>query len=336
MKKYFIISLLFLAGCSSVQETILPKSESANGQKALDDLYNKGKSERLAGNPNECLKTFGKLIDLRKSVQDSLLAYSLYQSGLCHEMKTEYDRAIAVYQDALRVKAVVNSELALLEIPSRLAIAYERIGDPSTANNYYQLVKKYVDGLKKDKRIINSKKEYYAETLFQMGTIANNYMPLKTDDKNILATDFVSYLKSVRYSQEYLMLVLELDVDPYAEYAFKQMINNFQSTFNYINNLPLEDSGDELLAKRDRQNKQKEMCESLAHHIDDFETEAAIQKKSKRDDYKEIFAKLKEIKLGLDSIINERPIGEGLTLEAQKLKEPKIDGTFAPVKGEKE
>lgn len=329
MKKYLVLFCLLTACASKPPQESDSKNSRAN--QTLDELYQRGKSERIKGSPKECLETFSKIIDLRKTVRDSLFAYSLYQSGLCHEMLSEYDRAIAVYQDALRVKAVVNSELALLEIPSRLAISYERLSDPDTANSYYLKVKKYVENLKKDKRVFSSKKEYYAETLFQMGTIANNYQPMKIDGENKIANDFSNYLKSISYAQEYLMLVLEIEVQPYAEYALKQMINNFQSSFDFIKKTPIDSTDDGIVAERNRQARQKEMAEILAHHIDEFETESAVKKKSNREDYKEIFAKLKEIKTGIDDLIIERPVGEGLTPEAQKLQEPKKEGTFAPV-----
>jgi len=332
MKKYLVIFCL-LTACASTPPIEIERGRP-RAQQTLDELYQRGKSERIQGSPKECLKTFSKIIDLRKTVQDSLFAYSLYQSGLCHEMLSEYDRAIAVYQDALRVKAVVNSELALLEIPSRLAISYERLGDPDTANNYYLMVKKYIENLKKDKKIFSSKREYYAETLFQMGTIANNYQPMKIDGASKPSNDFSNYLKSISYAQEYLMLVLEIEIQPYAEYALKQMINNFQSSFDFIKKTPLDSADDDVVAERDRQSKQKEMSETLAHHIDEFETESAVKKKSNREDYKEIFVKLKEIKAGIDDLINERPAGEGLTPEAKKLQDPKKEGTFVPVDGE--
>ncbi|MES2769078.1 MAG: tetratricopeptide repeat protein [Bdellovibrionota bacterium] len=336
MKNFLLVGLVFLNSCTSTPESKITekKHEISRSAQTLDELYQRGKSERIQGSPKECLKTFSKVIDLRKTVQDSLFAYSLYQSGLCHEMLGEYERAIAVYQDALRVKAIVNSELALLEIPSRLAISYERVQDVATANNYYLIVKRYIDDLKKNKKSFNSKKEYYAETLFQMGTIANNYQPTKSSDPGILAQDFSSYLKSISYAQEYLMLVLELEVQPYTEYALKQMVTNFQSSFEFIKNIGLDSGDDEVVAQRDRQMRQKDMSTILAHHIDEFETESSVQKKSKRSDYKEIFSKLKEIKTGLDAIINERPIGEGLTLEAQKLQDPKKEGRFVPIKNE--
>lgn len=318
----------FLSACSSEEKADLGYSRA---QQTFDELYQRGKSERIQGNSDECLKTFNKIIELRKTIQDGLYAYSLYQSGLCYEMKNQNDRAIAVYQDALRVKSIVNSELSELEIPSRLAVAYSRIGENEVAEKYYAQAKKYIEQLKISRKPFTTKKEYYAEVLFQMGTIASQYKLNQGGNQ-----DFQSYLKSVGYSQEYLMLVLEMNVAPYSEYAFKQMITNFQNTFNIIKNIPMEDLKDTVVAKRYRQQKQKEMSEMLAHHIDEFETAAVVQKKSTRGDYKEIFAKLKEIKSGLDSLINERPEGEGLTPEAKKLQNPKKEGTFAPIPGEKE
>src|SRR5688572_23518945 len=116
--KFLIFLLLGLTACTTSDPVleVAPQAAAPKAQQALDDLYQKGKSARIQGLADDCLKTFNKLIDLRKTRQDSLFAYSLYQSGLCYEMKNEFDRAIAVYQDALRVRAVVNSELTLLEI----------------------------------------------------------------------------------------------------------------------------------------------------------------------------------------------------------------------------
>ncbi len=332
MKFTFVLLFFVLSACSSapVMEEGIPRA-----QQTLNDLYQRGKEERISGKPDECLKTFNKIVELRKTVKDSLFAYSLYQSGLCYEMKSQYDRAVAVYQDALRVSAIVNSELSLLEIPARLAIAYERTGDATVAKTYYEKVKTYIDALKKDKGTLLNKKAYYAETLFQMGTIANNYLSSLSSEASEIH-DFSSYLKSISYSQEYLMMVMELEVQPFSEYAFKQMVNNFQSSFNFINNIPQENLEDEVLAKRLKQSKQKDMSTILAHHIDQFEIQSVIQKKSKRADYQEIFKNLSDIKAGLNKIINERPVGEGLTPEAQKLQDPKKEGRFVPVEGDTE
>jgi tetratricopeptide (TPR) repeat protein len=329
MRKILILlSLFLLAGCSHPK---VEESKPSGSQQTLDDLYQRGKAERIKGSADDCLKTFGKIIDLRKTIQDGLYAYSLYQSGLCYEIKNQNEKAIAVYQDALRVRAIVNSELADLEIPSRLAVTYSRIGDGAVAEKYYTQTKNYIQHLKNKENQLQSKKEYYAEVLFQMGTIANEYQSSKENN-----SDFESYLKSIRYSQDYLMLVLELNVQPYASLALTEMINNFQKTFDQIKNLKKDNSDDSVVAERNKQMIQKNMSEQLATHIDEFETISSVEKKSKREDFKEIFAKLKEIKIGLDSIINERPLGEGLTPEAQKLQEPKIKGNFAPIKGDKE
>lgn len=327
MKNIFILTLFVLSGCSLLS----PESPKEAPQKShiLDDMYQQGKAERIKSNSRECLKTFNKIIELRKTIQDGLYAYSLYQAGLCYEINNENDRAIAVYQDALRVKSVVNSELSELEIPSRLAVVYSRLGEADVAEKYYLQTKKYIAELRNRQDQFQSKKDYYAEVLFQMGTIANEYKESKeTRD------DFGSYLKSIRYSQDYLMLVLELNAKPYAELALVQMINNFQKTYEFIKNLKIETLDDQAVADRNRQDAQKQMSDQLASHIDEFETVSAVERKSKRADYTEIFAKLKEIKIGLDSIINERPVGEGLTPEAQKLLDPKKKGTFVPVKGE--
>lgn len=333
MKIVITLSILISVAACSTAEVV---EDNSRAHQTLEELYQRGKAERISGAPDECLKTFNKLIDLRKAVKDSLFAYSLYQSGLCHEMKLDYDRAIAVYQDALRIKAIVNSELADLEIPSRLAISYERVGESQIAKNYYTKVKNYIEKLKKNKKDLLEKKEYYAETLFQMGTIANNYMPGKIAGISDEKQDFTNYLNSISYSQEYLMMVLELDVKPYAEYALSQMVKNFESSYEFVKQLPLEPLEDEVVAQRLRQVKQKDMSTILAYHIDRFEIESSVQKKSKRKDYQEIFNKLTFIKKSLDDFINERPIGEGLTPEAQKLQDPKIEGKFVPVEGEAE
>lgn len=317
--KVYLTIFSVLVGCSSAQKKAITSVD------ALDQLYQRGKSERIQGRPADCVNTFTKIIEMRKEIKGSLYAYSLYQAGLCYEMLEQYDRAIAVYQDALRVRAIMSSELATLEIPSRLAIVYTRIGEPSVADTYYLQTREQVKALKDQKRF-QKNKEHYADVLFQMGTIASQYT-----NKND-ALDFVSYLQSVRYSQEYLMLVVELEVRPYSEYALNQMVDNFNKTFELIKSLPIEKAQDQIVAERNRQNLQKEMSELLISHIDQFEVAQAVQKKSKNPNFALIFQKLKDIKSGTESLIAQRPIGEGLTPEAKILMQPRKDGQMVPVK----
>jgi tetratricopeptide (TPR) repeat protein len=321
MKKLWFVTLAILSAC-----TVAPVHTTYDfgAQKTLKDLYERGISEREAQQPDNCLKTFGDLIELRKGVKDSLFVYSLYQSGLCYEMKNKLDKAIAVYQDALRVKGVVPEEFSQLEVPSRLAICYSKMGENKVSDQYYQQSKKYLEYLQKNKYVMGPHREHYAEVLYQMGIITNDFKS---------GADFESYMKSIRYSQEYLTLAMELGVEPYSHYAAQQLMDHFQNTYNYITQLQPEKADDIVSARANQEEKQR-LSAVLSHHLDQFVSFLHEQRQVNSPEYKPLFSKLQDLQDSLTKIIAERPLGEGLTPEAQKLQDPAIKGRLIDVPGE--
>ena len=327
MKQYLLAAILLMfVACSSPQ--IRTERHDYGAKQALGEIYQKGITARENNDAKTCLSTFHDLIELRKAVKDTLYVYALYQSGLCYEMQNNVERAIAVYQDAVRIKGVVPKEFYELEVPSRLAICYSKMGDQKVAESYYQKSKKYLTALQKDKKELNAHRERYAELLYEMGLITNDFEQ---------GHDFTSYLKSIAYAQEYLTLALELNVQPYSKYAAQQLVDHFQSTYEYIaKQQPESTQGDEVLAIRENQERKRGLSETLLHHIDEFKLFLKTKRQTTNADYAPLLAEIDSLTGKLEAIIQERPAGEGLTPEAQKLQSTKINGHLIAVPGEEE
>lgn len=319
-----LIFLILLAGCSS---QIFSERNDFGAKKTLDQMYREGIERRDLGQADACLQIFSDIIELRKQVKDSLYVYSLYQSGLCLEMKNQFDKAIAAYQDALRPRGVVPSVFYQLEIPARLAVNYSKIGDSQTSDQYYLQAKKALERLLKNKNEIAQNKRYYAELLYQVGIIT-------TDFKR--GSDFDGFMKSIRFSQEYLTLAMELNEEPYSRYAAQQLLLHFKKTYDYISSLEPEKAEDEILAKRQNQQEKMQLSEKLLHHLDQFYAFLKTKRQVTNSEYQPLIQQLKDLQTRLEKILSERPAGEGLTPEAQELQKPRSDRKMIPVPGEKE
>lgn len=284
--------------------------------KFKESLYLKGKILKQLSRANECVEIFNRVTELSKLTKDSFFSYSLYFAGICYELQGETERAIAVYQDALKVKNL-PLELKSLELPARLAIAYSRIGEDKVSKRYYDQTKRELEKLKSSRIKILEQKELLSEILMNMGTLTQIYS--KGDD-------FEKYLNSIKLSQEYLGLVFQMDMGTQSERALSILADHFNKAYFFILNLPNENMEDEILSLRSRQIKQKKLAEVLLENIDALEIYLSSQPSNKTKNIDKQLMRIKEVKESLELILKEKNIGQGLTPEAQKLQNSKLPG----------
>lgn len=302
----------FVGAENTLTKLIKNKPHSIRYKEAL---YLLGKVYMSQSKSDECLSSFSKVIELSKMSKDSFLGYSLYYSGICYELKNETAKAIAVYQDAFKVQNI-SDDLKQLEIPARLAVSYSRIGEEKISRDYYAKTKRALNELKKSKYTIKpERRETIAEIVVNMGTLTRLFTS---------QDDFEDYLSSIRIAQEYLSLVFQLDVESESPRALEMMVSNFNSALEYIENLPVNPTQDQILAKIEDQKNRKKLSILLLSNIEAFEAYLTPEFKSKNKDIGFQLEKMANIKKELEDNINEKNLAQDLTDEAKKLLEPKI------------
>ena len=129
-----------------------------------------------------------------------LEAQSLYRLSFAYTCIGADEKAIVSLLDARRRKRHLQEEVAIAEIPARLASAYAQLGNRKKAKAFYSEARNGIQYLRsryKEKQTLN---DILAKTLFLMGRIS----PIE----NRVQMDSLEYLQGLEYLQAYLLEVI--------------------------------------------------------------------------------------------------------------------------------
>ncbi len=283
--------------------------------KLVESLYLRGRNERFLAKYVNCLETFQNIIELTKNKKDSYFNYALYQSGICYEMLGDIEKAIAVYQDALRATGSLPAQLRDLEIPSRLALCYSRLGEKQAAEKYNKKLQISLKEYLSKKQFTKEEKEFYAEILFSMSSLE---IPLKDQQ------DFDAVLTSLEMNQVTLIQLLKFNIQPYTLKALNIYVQNYTNLHEYLVQLRINEGIDPTLSNRGKQQIQKEMAFKVLENIESLEV--LLLPEAMQPDLSAEFEKLKEIKGKFELMSVQRMSGDGLTPDAQRRESLKKEG----------
>lgn len=334
-----IVLCVLLVGCSTVEEVeqkeladppkghsdIQPPGEMPPAPRktkyegfvgvTIDTMMKKGDEAFQSGNYSEASKHYKNVMELQKATPGGRAAEALYKMGLCEELLGEDERAIAKYQDALKRRKDLTFELAQMEIPARLAMAYMRIGQMKTAKGYFLKAEKGIAKLRANLTAYQDKSQWLAEILYGMGFISAQIK----NDKN-----FDDTIYSIQHAQNYLLFAIEINDPKWSPMAGKEMEKLYKAALENINSMTLEKSKDSVVAERKLQEKKKSMSYTLLDQIANLQD--LVLPEVENSILKQTLVNLSETEKALDAIVKSRPVGEGLTDEAKKFENPKREG----------
>jgi len=349
MKSAFLCSLLFLASCS-----FLSNKEPETGMQGRARLYQEGLRYMSHHQYQEALEKFEEvlkkeavgpevtgslfqsalalqglerweesLLRLRKyiSLQDinPFQATAFYRMGLAYEAIGQEPKALAAFQDAMKREKNLTEETRV-EIQSRLANVYSRLGQSSEAEYWYK--KSEENFLKLRKKFGNRRPPWLAETLYNMGRVLL---------RKIHVESFAFDLRPIERSQEWLLKAIRVEDQKYSPLAAQELVEVYQSALEAINSVPLDNQDqDKIRSLKDQQDKKIEMSTQLYQLIAklmldrgyDFDYETNAEKKT--------FLAITEIKKSLELILRSRPVNQGLTPEARRREGLKRKGQNSP------
>ncbi len=281
----------------------------------VESLYLKGRNERFLKKYSECIATFHNVIQFTKVKKDSYYNYALYQSGICYEMIGQVDKAVAVYQDALRFPKSLPSQLRDLEIPSRLALCYARLNETKASEKYYNQLQKALKEYLSNSEFKASEKEFYAEILFSMSSLE---IPLQDQQ------DFESVVRSLEINQATLIELLKFNLEPYTQKALSAYIVNYENLYAFLTHIKMLEGLDPILASRNKQIVQKKMALQVLQNIEDLEV--MLTPEMSQSNLKPQFDTLKDLKNRFDAMAVQRMSGDGLTPNAEDKEGLKREG----------
>lgn len=303
----------FQDALDGLQEFLMKEPTSQWTQAAL---LNKGRA--LQG-----LERWSEAADVYRSVARNTLeapqlqALALYYLSFCLEATGEDREAVAALNDVVGRVANLPKEIAQAELPARMAAAYARVGNFEKALELYRQAESGIRVLKRSEAGKETP-QWLAKTFYFMGHTTARYA---TWD------DFEIHLRPLGRAQVYLLEAAEAATLPWAKKAADDLIEVYQNLWRVIETAPAASESDPLLAQRALQEKQWERAilvqESLKELKARFllETQDAQQSLSPNLEAKRIHQFVDSLEKQITKLFEERPAGEGLTVEARMRRE---------------
>ncbi len=243
-----------------------------------------------------------------------LEAMALYRTSFCHEALGEDQMTVAVLYDLFnRVESnpgLLPDEVSRAEVPARLAGAYARIGNYNRALSYYKKAEGGIARLKRVRTKSGTIPLWLPRTLFFMGRVAAH---------SVSWNEFESALRPLAYGQIYLLQASDLGIEPWADQAATELMQQYGQLINVIQSPPLtENQADPVIESRAVQKKQWERAEMLVENLQELVArQAPLPKAEQKPSSQKIFAFVDDAYARINAILASRPAGEGLTADSE-------------------
>ncbi len=246
-----------------------------------------------------------------------LQALALYRLSFCYEARNDDTRTVAALMDARTRVHHLPEEIAIAEMPARLAAAYARVGNIDEAMKYYAQGEVGISRLRNQAyggegggRAVP---EWLPRTLYHMGR-----MSLRT----IAWGDFEDTLRPIERTQLYLLQAAELEAGAYSREAARELIRVYAEIWNVVSTPPPADPADDpVTAKRATQDRQWSFVEKALELSRALKAARAPAEKDRSAQVEEIFAFVANQEKKLLRLLDQPLEGSGLTPEAKARRE---------------
>ncbi len=238
----------------------------------------------------------------------SLQATALYRLSFCHEALGDDPQVVVDLNDLYLRSSALPPEVAQGELPARLAAAYARVGNFDRAQEFYRRAE---TGIAKLRQASGTKiPEWLPKTLYLMGESAS---------RRVTWTDFEPALRSFARSQVYLLEAAELNQVPWSGKSADELILVYETLMTTIEGAPIPE-GDPVISKRALQQMQWRRAGQLVDLLVELRARILPNSKSPAAPKAKILSSLSGIDHRINSLLNDRPAGEGLTESALSRK----------------
>lgn len=236
--------------------------------------------------------------------QPEIAALALYRMSFSYEALGDDTKTLAALLDARNMQSHLPSEVALAEVPARLAALYGRMeGREQEAMKYLSEAEKGIESLRQSRQKTDS--SWLAKTYFQMGSLSTNQLS---------ADNYEQSIEGQKMVQVYLLKALQLNEPAWSKKSLEQLKNTYQRFFNLFES-----------QKTDRQ-RQVSMGGSLTDLIQQAELFRPLRAQVANNFEKDFFSYLSEVSAQTEKALYQNGESMSLTDESQKLHSLKRPG----------
>lgn len=211
------------------------------------------------GQYSPAINLYRETIEATRGNQPWIAAAALYYSSFSYEALGDEARVLASLKDALALKKHLKEEVALAEVPARLAASYYRIGETADAEKYFQMAERGVIQLQaKDEK---PDKVWLSHVYYQMGVFSTQQTSFET---------LRAHLDTLQMMQKFSLRSIEADGKPWADMAFQGLKDNYHDLWSGIQTVPLNKSLDLAAAQREQKEVKIQLVGDLLTMINEL------------------------------------------------------------------
>ncbi len=240
-----------------------------------------------------------------------LQALALYQSSFSYEALGDEPRSVATLTDALNRAQHLPDRVASAELPARLASAYARVGNLEQAMKFYERAESGIARLK-HQNSEGKAPEWLAKTLYLMGRVSLNEFSWDEFEESLLP---------VERAQFYLLQSVELEHPKWSDEATRELQRVYDQIYMLLKSPPVDEGEDRVLAEREAQKRQWDLVDLTLGSIRKLRAAKPPAEKVASPRIEELYGYLATMEKRFTKILDQRPVGEGLTPEAKKRQE---------------
>ena len=260
--------------------------------------------------------SFRKVLRYGKSASPIYQALAHYNLSYVYELRGDIERTISVLIGARRWSDILPPEIREVELPARLAAAYLRLGNRKEATRYFKKADQGIKRLKEKTAGTPRDQVRLAQVYYSAGNLGD--IGLTTDN-------LLPYLIAFERSQEYLLIAAASGDEPWAGKASRELQQTYERFANVVMSEGRSSKKNEIAAK-----KNQAIRVNLAIHISealDRLQALIIEEDREKEAIQSLENFIATYQNRLDEFILNRPVGEGLTKEAEKFESLKRGGT---------
>lgn len=251
-----------------------------SGRKPVSRFYQSaklGEAQALYG-----LGQFQQAADLYREIylktlneQPNIAGLALYYMSFAYEALGDDQKTVAALLDTKNFADSMPPEIALAEVPARLAAAYARQGREQEAMAYLNQADKGIG------KVIASKgpkvkNDWLAKTYFQMGSVSTNQLTRE---------NFSDFIQGQRGVQVYLIKSLKLADEVWSQKSLDKLCEIYRDLYHQVESAPLRTEqnrlGGELLDLLDQADLYRPLqsAEATKYELDFFAFIQDVRKK---------------------------------------------------------
>lgn len=200
-------------------------------RRAYPDTKYFQKSRILEG---ECLHELGQFKEAIKTFEEAeaatldnnreMWADARYKSTFSYEALGDEETALSMLFGLEKSKAPLIEEIALAELPARIAALYFDQGHDKESREYLDKADRGLRLLMKEKGVENNR-ERFSQTLYHMG---------KVIAPQVTTQNFSRVMQAHQRSQNYLLRSMELNSPRWSQRAADDLIKSYRNYWNFI------------------------------------------------------------------------------------------------------